>query len=245
VISAILFDLDDTLFDHHRSARAALAEVHARHAAATDFEQFERHHIRFLEEMHVEVLAGRVELNEARRERFRRVFRALGVELPEAHVDAVASAYRNGYMRARRAMDGAAELLAAVRAHARIGIVSNNLLEEQRDKLEYCGLARFVDALIVSEEAGVSKPDPDIFRLALDRLGVRPQETVMVGDSWAADIVGASRAGIRAVWFNPFRKPMPAEPADIAQFHALTPASDVLPLLLDLERFGHESADRN
>jgi YjjG family noncanonical pyrimidine nucleotidase len=236
--SAVLFDLDDTLFDHHRSARAALAEVHRRHAAATDFETFERHHIRFLEEMHVEVLAGRVELNEARRERFRRVFRALGMNVTEADVDAVASAYRSGYVVARRPIEGAVELLSALRPHARIGIVSNNLADEQRDKLEYCGLAPFVDVLMVSEEAGVSKPDPSIFHLALDRLGARAADAVMVGDSWAADIQGAFRAGIRAVWFNPFGKAMPAEPAGVVEIHSLVPPADLLPLLLGAERVG-------
>jgi YjjG family noncanonical pyrimidine nucleotidase len=236
--SAVLFDLDDTLFDHHRSARAALAEVHRRHAGATDFETFEGHHIRFLEEMHVEVLAGRIELNEARRERFRRVFRALGMNVTEPDVDAVASAYRSGYVVARRPIEGAVDLLAALRPYARIAIVSNNLADEQRDKLEYCGLSPFVDALIVSEEAGVSKPDPSIFHLALDRLGARAADAVMVGDSWAADIQGASRAGIRAVWFNPFRKAMPAEPSGVVEIHTLVPPADLLPLLLGAERVG-------
>jgi HAD superfamily hydrolase (TIGR01549 family) len=234
--SAVLFDLDDTLFDHHRSARAALAEVHRRHGGATDFDDFERHHIRFLEEMHIEVLAGRVELNEARRERFRRVFRALGVALPESEVDGVASAYRTGYMSARAAMEGAADLLTAVRMHARVGIVSNSLFEEQRDKLEYCGLSQFVDALVVSEETGIAKPDPAIFLIALERLGVSAPDAVMIGDSWSADVVGATRAGIRAIWFNPFRKPMPPDPANVIEIQSLVPASDVLAVLARVER---------
>jgi len=229
---AVLFDLDDTLFDHRRSARAALAEVHRVHAPGTAFEAFERHHTANLELMHIEVLAGRIDLDEARRERFRRVFRALDVTLSEPEVDAVASAYRSGYMIARRALDGAAELLAAVRPHARIGIVTNNLLDEQRDKLAYCGLAPLVDELVVSDDVGVSKPERGIFDIALDRLGVRAEEAVMVGDSWANDIVGAVGAGIRAVWFNPDRKPMPPEPPGIAQMHSLTPTADLLSLLL-------------
>ena len=165
---AVLFDLDDTLFDHHRSAGAALLRVHERFASSSTFEDFERHHSRYLEEMHIEVLAGRVEMNEARRERFRRVFRALGLTLAEDQIDAVASAYRSGYLTARRATDGAQALLTALHPRARIGIVSNNLLEEQTEKLQHCGLAPFVDALVVSEEAGISKPDPGIFHLALD-----------------------------------------------------------------------------
>jgi putative hydrolase of the HAD superfamily len=54
----------------------------------------------------------------------------------------------------------------------------------------------------VSEEAGVSKPDPRIFEMALERANARAGEAVMVGDSWANDVEGARAAGIRAVWFN-------------------------------------------
>src|SRR5437870_1167181 len=80
------------------------------------------------------------------------------------------------------------------------GIVTNNLLEEQQDKLQYCGLASCVDVLIASEDVGVAKPDRGIFDIALDRMGVAAPDAVMVGDSWANDIAGALNAGIRAVW---------------------------------------------
>jgi HAD superfamily hydrolase (TIGR01549 family) len=233
---AVLFDLDDTLFDHRRSARAALAEVHRVHGRGTDLDAFERHHTTFLEVMHVEVLAGRVGLDEARRERFRRVFLEFGLALDEPDVDAAASAYRSGYMTARRALDGAADLLLAVRPRARIGIVTNNLLEEQQDKLAYCGLAALVDVLVASEDVGVSKPDRGIFDIALERLGVGAADAVMVGDSWANDIAGAVSAGIRAVWFNPDRAPMPGAPSGVAEIHALAPPEDILPLLLGAER---------
>jgi YjjG family noncanonical pyrimidine nucleotidase len=232
----VLFDLDDTLFDHRRSARAALTELHRIHGRGTDLDAFERHHTAALEVMHVEVLAGRVGLDEARRERFRRVFLAFDLLLAEVDVDAVASAYRSGYMAARRPLDGAADLLRALRPHARIGIVTNNLLEEQRDKLEYCGLAPFVDTLIASEDVGVAKPDRGIFDIALDRMGARAADAVMVGDSWANDIVGAANAGIRAIWFNPDRLPAPAAPSAVPEIHALTPPEDVLPLLVGAGR---------
>jgi putative hydrolase of the HAD superfamily len=229
---AVLFDLDDTLFDHHHSARAALAGVHANFASSASFDDFERHHIHFLEEMHIEVLAGRVPLDDARRERFRRVFAALGLAIDEGTTDAVACAYRDGYMAARRAMDGAAALLAELRPHARVAVVTNNLLEEQQNKLEYCGLAPLVDALVASEDVGVSKPDPAIFRIALDRVGASKQDAVMVGDSWQADIAGAHAAGIRAVWFNPQRLPRPLPHYEVEEIHRLTPAAEVARRLL-------------
>lgn len=230
---AVLFDLDDTLFDHRRSARAALQEVHRVHAPGFDFAAFERHHSHFLEEMHLEVLAGRIGLDDARRERFRKVFQALGVSLGPSQTDAVATAYRDGYMTARRPVHGASELLAEIARSARIVIVTNNLLDEQQDKLEYCGLARFVDVLIASEDVGVSKPQRGIFEIAVSRAGVSARAAVMVGDSWANDIAGARAAGIRALWFNPERKPRPIEPADVAEIHGLTPAPEIALAILD------------
>ena len=244
MIRAVLFDLDDTLFDHRRSARAALQAVHRDHAADVDFAELERHHAVYLEEMHVEVLAGRIGLDEARRERFRKVFVALGVQLDPADVHAVATAYRSGYMTARRALDGAAALLAALQPRARIVIVTNNLLDEQQAKLEFCGLAHLVDVLVASEDVGVSKPDPGIFRIALERAGVAAGEAVMVGDSWVNDIAGARTAGIRGVWFNPDGQPKPPEPADVMEIRALEPADAIVPLLLGIREEEDERTDR-
>ena len=209
--------------------------MHRIHGRDTAYDEFERAHTRYLEEMHLEVLAGRVGLEEARRERFRRVFGSLDVVLGDRDVELTAAAYRDGYKSARRALVGAVDLLEALRGHARVGIVTNNLLEEQQDKLQCCALAPFVDVLIASEDVGVSKPDPAIFHIALDRIGATADEAVMVGDSWANDIAGAARAGVRAVWFNPDRRPVPTAPAGVAVIESLTPAADVLPVLLGTE----------
>ncbi len=57
-------------------------------------------------------------------------------------------------------------------------------------------------SFVISGEVGIGKPEPGIFLLALERLGVSPQAAVMVGDSLARDIQGAQRAGIKAVWLN-------------------------------------------
>lgn len=229
---AVLFDLDDTLFDHRRSARAALTAVHGAFASEADFAALERHHAHYLEEMHLEVLAGRATLEEARRERFRRVFAALGIALEPREVYRVAEAYRDGYASSRRAIDGAVDLLRHVRSVATIGIVTNNLLEEQQGKLRVCGLAPLVDALVASEDVGVAKPHPEIFHIALGRLGVGLEQAVMVGDSWPNDIQGAHAAGIHAVWFNPRGLPQPDAPTGVPTIKALTPIDSTAALIL-------------
>jgi putative hydrolase of the HAD superfamily len=239
MLRAVLFDLDDTLFDHAGCARDALTAVQNSHESlrAMSFEVLERTHAALLEQLHTDVMLGRVPLEEARRQRFLRLLAACGAETPDAAAGDLAAKYRDAYRQSRRSLAGAAELLAAVRRReARVGIVSNNLLEEQLDKLRTCGLDSLVDELVVSEDVGVSKPDPGIFRVALDRLEIAAAEAVMVGDSWSADVLGARAAGIRAVWFNPGRVALPDHDEAIAQLHALEPVADAMRVIFDAHR---------
>lgn len=233
MVRAVLFDLDDTLFDHRLCARLALTELHAAHAEfqACAFADFERMHAGLLEELHQRVMSGEVPLETARQERFRRLFQALGAAADEDAVARAAATYRDGYRRVRQPIEGAARLLAAVKERAAVGIVSNNLLEEQQEKLRHCRLDGYVDALVVSEEAGVSKPDPLIFRIALDRLGCRAEDAVMVGDSWAADVTGARSAGIRAIWFNPRGHTPPDPGASVPELRVLEPPDAALDVI--------------
>jgi putative hydrolase of the HAD superfamily len=138
-------------------------------------------------------------------------------------VRATAAAYREAYLASRRAIDGALEALAALKPRVRIGIVSNNLLDEQQNKIRLCRFEPYIEALVVSETVGVAKPDPAIFAHALAALSCEPDEAVMVGDSWAADIEGARAAGIRAVWFNRSGRPAPAGAPPVPQVSTLRP----------------------
>lgn len=227
---AVLFDLDDTLFDHEQAARAALTRVHGLHHAFTrwPFDAFEQAHSRVLEELHVEVLAGGRTVDEAREERFRRLFAASDAEDDYDRLRDTAAAYRDAYLAARRPVAGAREVLAALKPHVRIGIVSNNLLAEQQAKIRLCGFDPYVDALVVSEAVGIAKPDPAIFAHALQELHCVAADAVMVGDSWPADIVGARAAGIRAIWFNRSRRPAPDAPADVCEVTSLTPIDAIM-----------------
>lgn len=237
MIRAVLFDLDDTLFDHRGCSRDALAAVRACHGAFQTIAEadLERTHARVLEDLHAEVMLGRLPLEQARRERFRRLLGEHGVRAgaaADAAAEAGAAAYRDRYREVRRAVRGAAALLERLRARAAVGILSNNLYEEQLDKLRVCGLAPLVDVVVVSEREGVSKPDPAIFLTAMARLGGTPGTTVMVGDSWAADVAGAQAAGLSAIWFNPQRLPRPAGAAPVREIHALEPADRIAEAIL-------------
>jgi HAD superfamily hydrolase (TIGR01509 family) len=126
-------------------------------------------------------------------------------------------------------VEGARELLAALHGRAATGVVTNNVAAEQRQKIAACGFGPFLDAVVISEEAGVTKPDPRIFRVALDRLGRPAEEAVMIGDAWETDIAGARAAGIRPIWLNRFDAASP-DPS-VTEVRSLVPAAALLSLL--------------
>jgi putative hydrolase of the HAD superfamily len=226
--AAVLFDLDDTLFDHRACTREALREVQRRYAAlgARPFGEFEAAHALLLEALHLDVLAGRLSIEAARQKRFESLLEQAGEPAAPALASQVAATYRQCYIRHRQAVPGALDLLRALHGHVALGVVTNNVASEQLEKIETCGMAPWLDAVIISEQVGVAKPDPRIFALALDRLGVAPDAAVMVGDNWAIDVVGARAAGLRAIWFNRLAAPSP-DPA-IPEIRALEPPESLL-----------------
>ena len=129
-----------------------------------------------------------------------------------------------------RPVPGALALLAALKGVAAIGIVTNNAASEQRQKIAACRFDRHAGAIVISEEVGVTKPDPRIFRMALGRIGRTAGEAVMVGDAWATDIAGARSAGIRAVWFNRLGAASP-DPS-VPEIRALEPVDVVAARIL-------------
>jgi putative hydrolase of the HAD superfamily len=90
--------------------------------------------------------------------------------------------------------------LRALSASFRLGVVTNGAACLQREKLAASGLSSFFDAVVVSAEVGVAKPDARVFEAALSALGV--DCVVMVGDSLRRDVEGARAAGLDAIWLN-------------------------------------------
>ncbi|WP_072053037.1 HAD family hydrolase [Hymenobacter terrenus] len=209
--TTVLFDLDDTLFDHTATSRAALAASTAAlpQLQQVAFEPLYQRCSELLEELHLQVLSGRYTPQEARLLRFQRLVASYQIAATDAEIDQFIHLQQTHYHRLHRPVTGAVALLKALKPQYRIGIVTNNHTLEQEDKLRFLGMDRLVDALITSEEVGVAKPDPRIFQVALQRLDSLPEETALVGDNWHVDVVGALGVGIRPLWLNRFGAPRP------------------------------------
>ena len=86
---------------------------------------------------------------------------------------------------------------------AELGIGTNMTLDWQLVKLEKLGLLSYFSFVVSSEEAGVEKPHPGLFALCAEKAGVSPEECLFVGDSLKGDVLGAEKAGMRALWYAP------------------------------------------
>jgi len=83
-----------------------------------------------------------------------------------------------------------------------LGVISNGITIKQWEKLIRLGLHHFFDEIITSQEAGVEKPDEEIFKLAIGKMGCKAEKSVMVGNKFNEDILGAINTGMSAILVN-------------------------------------------
>lgn len=153
----------------------------------------------------------------------------LDVQSDDAAVHAARAAYDAALFAGLRAFPDAVEVLIRLKPHYRIAVTTNGPAALQREKLRRSGIEGLLDAVVVSSEVGVWKPDPAIFALTCAAVGVSAHEAAHIGDALGTDVSGARAAGLMAIW----RRPSPTATADgVMPDAVIDRLSDVLPLLL-------------
>ena len=193
MISAVLFDLDETLIRRGPAIRAFVADQYARFAekldgidAGTYADTFLR-----LEDQ------GRV----AKDVFYPTFVAALNIRGVDA--DTLLEDYRSRYPSFATLSPGARETVAAVRADGLLtGVITNGNERVQKAKLAATGLHDLLDIIVVSEAVGMQKPEPTIFALTTSNLGVARDAALYVGDSPQVDIIGAASAGMQTAWLR-------------------------------------------
>jgi HAD superfamily hydrolase (TIGR01549 family) len=112
---------------------------------------------------------------------------------------------------------GVVDLLRTLRERGiKLGIVTNGLSETHREKIALLQVGEYFDAIFLSDEVGMVKPDPLLFAHACRTLGGAPAHAAMVGDRYDRDIRGAMEAGLYTIWFNVRNEELPpgAAPPD-------------------------------
>lgn len=213
-MDAILFDMDDTLYDQAlpfaRAVRRVLGEVPG--ATAEGLYLASRRHSG---EVFAAYAAGERPTDAMYVRRMQRTMAEFGVRVDEACALRLQRAYTARDDAGMVLSPAMASALDWCLAHARcgVGVVTNGTPDRQMDKWRALGLGRWIrpERVFVSDALGVAKPDPAIFRAALSAMGARAAQSLYVGDAFQTDVVGARAAGVRVVWLNRRRRAVPGD----------------------------------
>jgi len=204
-LAAVVFDLDGTLAHYTLSVedavRGALRRLKLPSDALGDLASLARRYEEIWVEAEEAMRRTGKPILSLRDRIWARLLAERGVE-ERARLDALPEAYGSLRLYSVRLMPGAAGLLDALGNRVHLGLLTNGPSALQWAKIDALGIASSFDAIVVSGDVGRYKPDPEVFRIALDRLGVSSREALHVGDRFDADIVGAARAGMRVAWIR-------------------------------------------
>ena len=205
---AILMDLDDTILAFSEGMAPCWRQICERFAprlagptAEELFAAIQDSRTRFWSDAE-RARRGRLDINQARREIIAAALRQLNVDAP-ALVEEIAEVYGREREKTIHPLPGAIEALRALRDRGvRLGLITNGPAVMQRSKVERFGLAPLFEAIVIEGEFGAGKPDPRVYRHALERLEVAPAEAWMVGDHLEIDVAAAQSLGMVGVWMD-------------------------------------------
>jgi putative hydrolase of the HAD superfamily len=190
MIKAVLFDLDDTLLDRDASVLYFIEQQYERLQHLFDGVPPDEYARRFIElDDHGYVTKEVV---------YRQIESEFGLNgvWPELLAD-----FKSQFDAYCINLPGLDPMLKTLQAqHRQMGIITNGPSPFQEQKIEAMGITSYFSAILVSAAEGVKKPEAEIFRRALTRLGVEAHEAIFVGDNPHADIAGAQALGMQTIW---------------------------------------------
>ena len=239
----LFVDFDDTLYDTHGNAVIALQETFEHFQLERFFPDPQVFYDRYWEaniDLWTRYSKGDITRDFLIVERFRRPLMASEKYQKEAEAAADVSLFTHQFpleindvfldfcASKPGVVDGAHELVGYLRSKGyRLHICSNGFHEVQYKKLASSGLDKCFDTVVLSEDAGANKPSKLFFDYAFQLTGAQPETTLMIGDNYQTDILGAQQAGLAVIFFNRF----PEYPAPAPVDYEVTSLHDIMKIL--------------
>ena len=226
MIRYVLFDVDDTLLDFGKAEAAAIRKTFERIGIPVTDELIRRY-----SEINAQQWSrfekGEITREKLLTERFDILFSELGINVPSEMAQA---SYEYLLGIGHYFVDGAEELLEALKDKYELYIVSNGNASVQDRRLKSAGIIPYFKDIFISERVGFNKPSAEFFEACFERIpGFEKDKAVIVGDRLSSDILGGINAGVKTCWFNPRGDaPDPDIPADYEIKHL-----NELPALLE------------
>ena len=201
-IQHVFFDLDHTLWDFDYNSACVFEQIFEERGIPISVNEFIKVYAPINVAYWKQFEKGEIDKQNLRYRRLADTFDKLLLKFSRDEIDTISNAYIAYLPLQKNLIEGALATVSYMKTKYKLHIITNGFEEVQEQKLERSGLLSYFDTITNSDEAGVKKPDPYIFRLALSKAGARAEESVMIGDSLEADVMGAQRVGIQGVYFG-------------------------------------------
>jgi putative hydrolase of the HAD superfamily len=201
-MKAILFDIDDTLYDRNKSQPLVLDKIVKLFPHL--FSAMDKQLVldTFLESDRISTKDWEAGLHHDDIREYRSKLFLKALDLPLEHAEAITEAYVQEYPFINAPVDNAVELVQKAMRRFKTGVISNSMPDVQYQKITTLGLNGYFSCVVIATEIGLKKPDPRIFHYAAKQLKVLPGECMYIGDNYENDITGAKGAGMATCWFR-------------------------------------------
>lgn len=207
LVTDVFFDLDHTLWDFERNSALTFQKILSENSVNVELNDFLKVYIPLNFEFWKLYREGKITKNELRFQRLKITFDRLGYTISNELIDVLSDQYIEYLSSYNHLFPNTTEVLDYLKPNYKLHIITNGFQEIQYKKLHSSNIHNYFEHIINSEMAGVKKPNPIIFRLALEKAKVLPQKSLMIGDSLEADILGAKSVGLHTLHFNANNEP--------------------------------------
>lgn len=198
----IFFDLDHTLWDFDRNSAVAFDTIFKEHQFSFSTDDFLKYYIPRNQHYWKLYQNNQVTHEELRFFRLKDVFDVLNIEVSKETINQLSEDYIAHLPSSNHLFEGTIEILEYLQPKYNLHIITNGFHFVQDKKMKNANLDSYFNTVTNSEMAGNKKPHPTIFEFALSLAQANKEESLMIGDSWEADIQGALDFGIDAIFFN-------------------------------------------
>ena len=202
----VFFDLDRTLWDFETNSFETLSELAHKYKISergvVSLDEFISRYVKINEVMWDKYRKGLIDKNTLRYQRFHEIFENYGIT-DRKLIENFGNDYLSVSPLKTKLFPHCVEVLHYLNQKYSLHIITNGFEEVQHIKIKNCGIGHYFEHIITSERSGFKKPDLRIFQYSMDVVNAKTSNSIMIGDSLEADIVGARNAGIHQVFFNP------------------------------------------
>ncbi|SMC64420.1 YjjG family noncanonical pyrimidine nucleotidase [Cellulophaga tyrosinoxydans] len=202
IVTDVFFDLDHTLWDFEKNSALTFEKILSENQVTVDLDDFLKVYVPnnlIFWRLFREDKISKIDL---RYQRLKVTFDSLGINVSDAVINHLSEEYIANLSSFNHLFPNAMEVLKYLKPKYQLHIITNGFQEVQDRKIRNSNIDSFFTHVINSEMAGVKKPNPVIFELALNKANTIPEKSLMIGDSLEADILGAKALGFHVLHFN-------------------------------------------